>query len=85
MLQRMRNFCLLMLPLLFLAGMLYLQGKSLPAAAPAVIPALGLPAGVNHWEGGKSRQLEFLAFKDTCSGLLSLGYFRDIGILLILP
>ncbi len=24
MLQRMRNFCLLMLPLLFLAGMLYL-------------------------------------------------------------
>ena len=26
MLQRMRNFCLLMLPLLFLAGMLYLQG-----------------------------------------------------------
>ena len=39
MLQRMRNFCLLMLPLLFLAGMLYLQGKSLPAAAPAVIPA----------------------------------------------
>ena len=39
MLQRMRNLCLLMLPLLFLAGMLYLQGKSLPAAAPAVIPA----------------------------------------------
>ncbi len=39
MLQRMRNLCLLMFPLLFLAGMLYLQGKSLPAAAPAVIPA----------------------------------------------
>ena len=39
MLQRMRNLCLLMLPILFLAGMLYLQGKTVPAAAPAIIQA----------------------------------------------
>ena len=61
MLQRMRNFCLLMLPLLFLAGMLYLQGKSLPAAAPEERTALDavmalpeqyrLPIHLHYYEG----------------------------------
>ena len=54
MLQRMRNFCLLMLPLLFLAGMLYLQGKSLPAAAPAVIPASADNWGLSFPNEGQS-------------------------------
>jgi len=39
MLQRIRNACLLMLPVLFLAAMCYVQSKTIPAAAPAVIPA----------------------------------------------
>lgn len=34
-----RRASLLLLPCLFLAGMLYLKGRSLPAAAPAAIPA----------------------------------------------
>ena len=54
MLQRMRNLCLLMLPLLFLAGMLYLQGKSLPAAAPAVIPASADNWGLSFPNEGQS-------------------------------
>ena len=39
MLQRIRNACPLMLPVLFLAAMCYVQSKTIPAAAPAVIPA----------------------------------------------
>ncbi len=54
MLQRMRNFLLLMLPLLFLAGMLYLQGTSLPAAAPAIIPASADNWGLSFPQEGQS-------------------------------
>ena len=39
MLQRIRTILLLALPCLFLAGMLYLQGKALPASSPVIIPA----------------------------------------------
>ena len=54
MLQRMRNLCLLMLPILFLAGMLYLQGKTLPAAAPAIIPASADNWGLSFPNEGQS-------------------------------
>ncbi len=54
MLQRMRNLCLLMLPVLFLGAMLYWQGKSLPAAAPAVIPASADNWGLSFPNEGQS-------------------------------
>ena len=54
MLQRIRNLCLLMLPALFLAAMLYWQGKSLPAAAPAVIPASADNWGLSFPNEGQS-------------------------------
>ena len=54
MLQRIRNFFLLMLPVLFLGTTLYLQGKSLPAAAPAVIPAAADNWGLSFPNEGQS-------------------------------
>jgi len=39
MLQRIRNTLILLLPCLFLAALLFVQGKTLPADAPAIIPA----------------------------------------------
>lgn len=54
MLQRMRNLCLLMLPVLFLGAMLYWQGKSLPAASPAVIPASADNWGLSFPNEGQS-------------------------------
>ena len=54
MLQRMRNFIFLMLPVLFLGAMLYLQGKSLPAAAPAIIPASADNWGLSFPNEGQS-------------------------------
>ena len=54
MLQRIRNFFLLMLTVLFLGTTLYLQGKSLPAAAPAVIPAAADNWGLSFPNEGQS-------------------------------
>lgn len=54
MLQRMRNAFLLMLPLLFLGAMLYLQGKTLPTAAPAIIPASADNWGLSFPNEGQS-------------------------------
>ena len=42
--RRIRTCLILLLPCLFLAGMLYLQGRSQPAAAAAAIPA-----SANNW------------------------------------
>ncbi len=54
MLQRIRNACLLMLPVLFLAAMCYVQSKTIPAAAPAVIPASADNWGLSFPQEGQS-------------------------------
>ena len=54
MLQRIRTIALLLLPCLFLAVMLYLQGKSIPAAAPAIIPASADNWGLSFPNEGQS-------------------------------
>lgn len=54
MLQRIRNGLLLLLPCLFLAAALCFQGKSLPAAAPAIIPASADNWGLSFPNEGQS-------------------------------
>ena len=54
MLHRIRNLILLALPCLFLAGMLYLQGKTLPASSPAIIPASADNWGLSFPNEGQS-------------------------------
>ena len=54
MLQRIRGALILSLPCLFLAAMLYLQGKSIPAAAPAIIPASADNWGLSFPNEGQS-------------------------------
>lgn len=54
MLQRIRTIFLLLLPCLFLAAMLYVQGKTLPAAAPAIIPASAENWGLSFPNEGQS-------------------------------
>lgn len=54
MLQRIRNALILLLPCLFLAAALYLQGRSLPASAPAIIPASADNWGLSFPNEGQS-------------------------------
>ncbi len=54
MLQRIRNTLLLSLPLLFLGAMLYVQGRTLTASAPAVIPASADNWGLSFPNEGQS-------------------------------
>ena len=52
--QRIRNMVILFLPCLFLAAMLYLQGKALPASSTAIIPASADNWGLSFPNEGQS-------------------------------
>ena len=54
MLHRIRSACFLLLPIVFLAAMLYLQGRSLSVSAPAVIPASADNWGLSFPNEGQS-------------------------------
>ena len=52
--RRLRNFILLLGPILFLAGMLYLQGQTLPTAGSAAIPAAAADWGLSFQTEGQT-------------------------------
>ena len=52
--QRIRTFLILTAPVLFLAGMLYLQGQTQPASAPIAIPASAADWGLSFPTEGQS-------------------------------
>lgn len=54
MLQRIRTCLMLLLPCLFLAAMLWFQGRTLPAAAPAIVPASADNWGLSFPTEGES-------------------------------